>query len=307
MTIAAALTDTDGSESLAIRIENVPGGATLSAGTDLGNGVWELNTAQLQNLSITPPANSATDFALLVRATSTESNGGGTSVITASLPVTVGQADNPLRFYTPSLTSVREGAPWIFNVLALDSGNPTPVTYEISGGLDAALFTIDANTGALSFATAPDYENPADSTDDGVPNRYQVQVRATQGASSATQDMIIAVYDSYLADVTGGANGFRIDGIVAGDRTASSVGGNFDINGDGFADVIVGHLSPASHKANTRARPTSCLAARRATQHPSRSAHCRQSAGFALEAPSANAQLGWSVSGAGDFNNDGLR
>ncbi len=189
LNIAAALTDTDGSESLVIRIENVPGGATLSAGTDLGNGVWELNTAQLQNLSITPPANSATDFALLVRATSTESNGGGTSEIAASLPVTVGQIDNPLSFFTPNLAGIREGATWIFSVLALDSSNPAPVTYEISGGLDAALFTIDADTGALRFATAPDYENPADAPDDGIPNRYQVQVRATQGASSATQDI----------------------------------------------------------------------------------------------------------------------
>ncbi len=36
------------------------------------------------------------------------------------------------------------------------------VTYAITGGDDAALFTIDADTGALSFVAAPDFEDPAE-------------------------------------------------------------------------------------------------------------------------------------------------
>jgi hypothetical protein len=34
------------------------------------------------------------------------------------------------------------------------------VTYSIVGGADAAHFQIDANTGVLSFLTAPDFEAP---------------------------------------------------------------------------------------------------------------------------------------------------
>src|SRR5207237_9165919 len=47
--IATALTDTDGSETLAIKIAGVPTGATLSGGTNNGGGHWTLTPAQLTN------------------------------------------------------------------------------------------------------------------------------------------------------------------------------------------------------------------------------------------------------------------
>ncbi len=37
-----------------------------------------------------------------------------------------------------------------------------------------------------------------------------------------------------------GGNGFRLDGVAAGDRSGRSVAGAGDVNGDGFADVIIG-------------------------------------------------------------------
>src|SRR5262249_14114212 len=47
LSITAALTDTDGSETLRITIAGVPKGALLSAGTNNGNGSWTLSPAQL--------------------------------------------------------------------------------------------------------------------------------------------------------------------------------------------------------------------------------------------------------------------
>ncbi|MCW5729147.1 MAG: hypothetical protein KIT20_00200 [Alphaproteobacteria bacterium] len=89
LNIQAALTDTDGSETLAIVISGVPAGAKLSAGTDMGNGVWSLNQAQLAGLTLTPPKNSDADFALKVTAVATESNGGATASAEAVLAVAV--------------------------------------------------------------------------------------------------------------------------------------------------------------------------------------------------------------------------
>lgn len=55
LSIASALVDLDGSESLSIKIAGVPAGASLSSGTDHG-GVWLLTPAQLSGLKITPPS-----------------------------------------------------------------------------------------------------------------------------------------------------------------------------------------------------------------------------------------------------------
>ncbi len=37
-----------------------------------------------------------------------------------------------------------------------------------------------------------------------------------------------------------GSNGFRLDGVAASDRSGRPVSSAGDVNGDGFADVIVG-------------------------------------------------------------------
>src|SRR6185437_7916323 len=87
LNIGAALTDTDGSESITnVTIAGVPTGAALSAGTNNGDGTWTLTPAQLSGLTITPPANSDADFNLTVKATSTEAAGGSaTTVATLSV------------------------------------------------------------------------------------------------------------------------------------------------------------------------------------------------------------------------------
>ena len=55
------------------------------------------------------------------------------------------------------------------------------LTYGIVGGADAARFTIDANTGALRFITAPDFEVP---TDSDANNIYDVTVQVSDGAGT---------------------------------------------------------------------------------------------------------------------------
>ena len=66
------------------------------------------------------------------------------------------------------------------------------VTWSISGGADAALFSIDA-TGIITFNTAPDYENPSDANAD---NEYVIIVSATDsGGNVSTQTITITVVD----------------------------------------------------------------------------------------------------------------
>ena len=82
------------------------------------------------------------------------------------------------------------------------------VAYSLVAGGDAALFSINASTGALAFLAAPNFEAP---TDAGTNNVYDVTVRATSGAASDTQAIAITVTNVNEAPVItssgGGANG----------------------------------------------------------------------------------------------------
>lgn len=75
--IITALVDTDGSESLSIRISGVPTSLSFNAGTDLGGGVWQMGIADLSSLRLNLPGSYTTNATnLTVQVTATEANGG---------------------------------------------------------------------------------------------------------------------------------------------------------------------------------------------------------------------------------------
>jgi len=86
--------------------------------------------------------------------------------------------------------SVSENQNAVTTVTGADVDAATTLTYSISGGVDAAKFTINATTGVLTFVTAPNFEVP---TDVGGNNVYDVQVRTSDGALTAVQDIAVTV------------------------------------------------------------------------------------------------------------------
>ena len=50
-----------------------------------------------------------------------------------------------------------------------------------------------------------------------------------------------------------GSNGFKLSGVAAGDFSGCSVASAGDVNGDGFADLIVGALRADPHGNNSGA------------------------------------------------------
>jgi Cadherin-like/Cadherin domain len=87
--------------------------------------------------------------------------------------------------------SVAENTTAVTTVVASDADLPVQtLTYSISGGADAARFILDSGTGALKFASAPDYESPVDANADNV---YDVIVQASDGSLSTTQAISVSV------------------------------------------------------------------------------------------------------------------
>lgn len=96
--------------------------------------------------------------------------------------------------------TLSEGSIIVTTVTATDADTATVIRYGIAGGSDAALFTIDSDTGKLTFLSAPDFENPADSGGDNI---YDVIVTASDGLIIDTQTLGITVTDVDESD--GGA------------------------------------------------------------------------------------------------------
>jgi hypothetical protein len=72
---------------------------------------------------------------------------------------------------------------------------PIPNVYTITGGRDAALFSIDPSNGYLIFIDAPDYETPRDLGDGAGNNTYQVEVTRQEWAGTAAQMLTVWVSD----------------------------------------------------------------------------------------------------------------
>ncbi len=89
LTIAAGLSDIDGSESLMVTVAGLPEGAALSAGAQSPDGTWTLTGNQLAGLTLIPAADTNGSFTLTVTATAHETATDSTSSATYSLPVNV--------------------------------------------------------------------------------------------------------------------------------------------------------------------------------------------------------------------------
>ncbi len=90
-----------------------------------------------------------------------------------SSPLIIGDQYGSITLAGASLEGKDSGSFYGFGVTETpgDSG----VVYEITGGADAALFTVDPDTGEVSFIDPPDFETPGDA--DGN-NSYDVEVTA---------------------------------------------------------------------------------------------------------------------------------
>lgn len=113
---------------------------------------------------------------------------GGTD--TATVTVTVTGVNDAPEVTANSVTVDENTTAVAAGVSATDAEGDT-VLYNLSGA-DAALFTIDADTGEIAFAAAPDYETPLDADGD---NAYELTVEASDGLDSSTTDITVTVTD----------------------------------------------------------------------------------------------------------------
>jgi hypothetical protein len=227
LNIATAVTDTDGSEAITkVTISGVPTGATLSAGTNLGGGVWQLTTAQLSNLKLNPPANFSGSFNLTVKSFAEEVNLSGSEFflgdnktdVTKTLTVTVNPvADKPDLKVGDAY--VKEDGSVALNVQANlnDTDGSERLTVTISGigagwGVNTSVsggtynaatgtWSITLPAGVTAFSGGPTLSPPANSDKDLT--NLVVTATATETANGSTASMTgnVNVYVDAVADI----------------------------------------------------------------------------------------------------------
>ena len=136
--------------------------------------------------------------------------------------------------------SVAENGTAVTTVTSTDPEN-TARTYSISGGADAAKFSINAATGALAFIAAPNFEVP---TDAGANNVYDVIVQASDGTLTDTQ--AIAVTVTNVAEPV----------IITSNGGGATAAINVAENGSAVTTVTatVGHTGPVLDRRRRRRR-----------------------------------------------------
>ncbi|TFF22006.1 hypothetical protein E3C22_15265 [Jiella endophytica] len=145
-----------------------------------------------------------------------------------------------------------------------------------------------------------------DGIDDLIVGAYAADNNGSQSGSTYVVFGTTTGFDATLnlADLDGG-NGFRIDGVAAGDSAGSSVSSAGDVNGDGIDDLIVsapnagnnGGLSGSTYVVfGTTAGFDATL----------NLADLDGSNGFRLDGAAASDFTGRSISSAGDVNGDGI-
>ena len=208
---------------------------------DPGTGVLTFNSAP----NYEAPTDNGTDnvYNLTVKATDAE----GRSTLKA-VAVTVDNANDIAPVFTSSTTaSVAENTTSVMILAASDADGATSFTYSIVDDFDSTLFNVNPTTGALTFASAPDFENP---TDVGVNNVYNLTVRVSDGVQSTDQSIAVTVTDVGALAFTSSSsfavseNSTTVGNVVAVSENAITYSKVFGADADLFSvDASTGALT----------------------------------------------------------------
>ncbi|MBA5778246.1 FG-GAP repeat protein [Stappia sp. F7233] len=324
-----------GGAPVAVGVATVIAGAygTLTINAD-GSYSYVADQAAAQGLGVGEAADDVFTY---------EVSDGNRGIDTATLTVTVTGANDAPVITSSASFSVDENTTAVGAVAATDADTNDTVSYSITGGADRTLFAIDANSGALRFLGAPDFEAPGDAGGDNV---YEVEVTASDGnGGTSVQTISVTVGDINEAptDITlsnasveeNSANGTVVGTLGAADPDAGetflytlldNAGGRFAIVGNELRVADGGLLdfeTATSHQVTVEVRDSAGNTRQETftvsvsdvdeatppspmTQPPADTSGINGVNGFVVNGVAGGDESGISVASAGDINGDGF-
>ena len=224
LNVSAALNDLDGgTETLTIVISGVPDGATLSAGTDNGDGTWSLSAGQLAGLIITPADDFSGNFDLAVTATSRESNGTTASSSSTMTVDVAGVADGATLDVSNASGSEDSAIALSIDTELLDDSESLSIT--ISGVPDGASLSAGADNGDGTWSLTPEQLEgltitPADD--------FSGEINLTVLVSTTDGDDTAVLMEELTVDVGGTADAPTLDVANASGNEDSAIALDID-------------------------------------------------------------------------------
>ncbi|MBT6095959.1 MAG: hypothetical protein HOH04_13830, partial [Rhodospirillaceae bacterium] len=255
---SAIALDIDAGDATEVTIEGVPDGATLSAGTDNGDGTWTVSAGDLDDLTITPPADSDVDFTLSVTgdgpaqeldvtvnavadapaATAEDASGQEDTAIDLDLGSALSDVDGS-ESLSVTISNIPDGAvlsagtdngdgTWSLSATDLDGLQITP-PQDFAGDMDLTLTatSTEADGGDTAVTEVP----------------FTVTVVDTVDATDAvtTEDQAVSLDISYPDGTTTGTISDIPDGAVlmSGGQVITITDGSADVTADQLADLTI--------------------------------------------------------------------
>jgi len=159
-----AFADPDAGDSLSYTLVSGPAWLSLSGNT----------------LSGTPAQSDVGEASVTLRATDSSTLSNDANFLLRVAEVN----DNAPVLTSATVISVEENTiGTVYTATATDADTLDTLAFSITGGADAALFSLDASTGVLSFVSTPDFES---SDDAGADRTYELVLTATDSASQTS-------------------------------------------------------------------------------------------------------------------------
>jgi len=237
LNVSSALSDTDGSETLATKISGLPTGFFLTDGTHTAvstsaTALIDISTWNLATLTLTAPENVYGTVTLSVQASSTETSNHTTATTTSTIDVVIAQDVTAIGVADHILTNVGNNTSYVIPEWAL--------LYNDTSADDVTGVAIVNNTlTTANLTSASGYVTVQDNTSSGffTYTASDIETNAHTGSSSTLSTASNVAVDISRSTTGNTLTGTSANEILIGKPTASTLNG-----GDGD-DILIGGSS----------------------------------------------------------------